>query len=190
MWFYTSLLTSAVMAVSVIFNKRLIRNVSALVLTWATLALSTPIILLFAIKSLFKNRASFLMMIAVLLNSIGIVFDKLAINNTIPKNTTFTLLLENLMVIFGLLPVLYLRNKHFPHQIFSNAKLFLLLGLLNAATTMLAFSSAGGGDIGLVATLFKTNILLVLLFSYLIFKDRPKREILIGSAIMIAGVVL
>ncbi len=286
MWFYTSILTSVLMAISVIVDKRLIKNVSALVLTWATLVLATPIILIFAvkegipqldnlffigiagsvvfytisqvagfkairiadlssiyplvalgpvftlfvamvppisekpstlailgvfitllgvyilntvsvkegilkqIKSLFKNKASFLMIASVLLNSIVIVFDKLAINSTIPRSTTFTLLVENIVVIFGLLPVLYLRSKHFSNQVFQNLKLFFLLGLLNAAATILAFLSAGHGDVGLVATLFKTNILLVLLFSYLVFKDRPRRRILIGSIIMIAGVIL
>lgn len=36
----------------------------------------------------------------------------------------------------------------------------------------------------------KTQVLFVLLFSYLTFKDKPRLETLIGSAIMIAGVVL
>lgn len=68
--------------------------------------------------------------------------------------------------------------------------MFLLLGLLNAISTILAFSAVGGGSVGLVATILKTQILLVLLFSYIAFKDKPKLETLIGSAIMIAGVVL
>ena len=286
MWFYISLLTSVITAISVIVSKRLIKGVSATVLTWATLALATPIIFIFAlkeglpqlnylfllgvigsvlfytvskvigfkalrmadlsaiyplvalgpiftvfvamapplsekpsllailgvfvtlfgayilnttsvkegilepIKSLFKNRASFLMIISVLIDSVVIIFDKLAINNTFPKNTTFTLLVENLMVIFGLLPFLYLKIKNFPQQIISNSKLFLFLGLLNAISTVLAFSAVGGGNVGLVATVLKTQILLVLLFSYLAFKDKPKFETLIGSAVMIFGVVL
>lgn len=274
------------MAVTVIVSKKLIKGVSASVLTWATLALATPIIFLFAhkegipqlnylffigvtgsvlfytasniigfkamrmadlsaiyplvslgpiftlfvallpplsekpsllatvgvfitlagayilnatkakegvlepIKSLLKNRASFLMIISVLIGSIVIVFDKLAINNTLPQNTTFTLLMENLMIIFGLLPLLYIRNKKFYRQITSNSKLFLLLGLLNAVSTILAFSAVGGGNVGLVATILKIQILFVLLFSYVAFKDRPKLETLIGSVIMIFGVVL
>jgi uncharacterized membrane protein len=57
-------------------------------------------------------------------------------------------------------------------------------------STILAFSAVGGGSVGLVATILKTQILLVLLFSYLAFKDKPKPETLIGSIIMILGVVL
>ena len=145
--------------------------------------------LLEPIKSLFRNRASFLMMVSVLTNSVVIVFDKLAINNTLPQNTTFTLFIENLMVIFGLLPLLYVRNKKFYRQITSNTKLFLLLGILNAFSTILAFWAVGGGNVGLVATVLKTQVLFVLLFSYITFKDKPKLETLIGSVVMIAGVI-
>ena len=286
MWFYAALLTSVITAVIAIFGKKLVQNVSATVLTWATLVLATPIIFIFVlkegvpqlnnlfllgvtgsvlfytasqitgfkamrmanlsaiwplislgpiftlliallpplserpsiiatsgvfltlvgvyllnatklkggvlepIKSLFNNKASLLMMFSVLTNSVVIVFDKLAINNTFPQNTTFTLLIENIMVIIGLLPILYFKNSNFIQQITSNSKLFLLLGLLNAVSTILAFSAVGGGNVGLVATILKAQILFVLLFSYIAFKDRPKLETLIGSAIMIIGVVL
>jgi drug/metabolite transporter (DMT)-like permease len=285
-WFYKALLTSVISAIAVIVSKKLIKGVSATVLTWAALVLSTPIILFFALKdglpelnhlffvgvigsvlfytvskvigfkairmadlstiyplvaigplftllvatlpplsekpdalsllgalitligvyilnvaslkegifkpisSLFKNKASLLMIISVLIDSVVIAFDKLAINNTFPKNTTFTLLIENLFIIFGLLPILFIRIRNFPKQIISNSKLFLFLGLLNATSTILAFSAVGGGNIGLVATILKTQILLVLFFSYIFFKDRPKVETLIGSAIVVLGVIL
>ncbi|OGG28751.1 hypothetical protein A2971_00300 [Candidatus Gottesmanbacteria bacterium RIFCSPLOWO2_01_FULL_46_21] len=286
MWFYTALITSVITAIIAIVGKKLVANVSASVLTWATLVLATPIIFIFVlkegvpqlnyvfllgvtgsvlfytasqitgframrisnlsaiwplislgpiftllialmpplserpsavatggvfvtlagvyvlnatkskegllepIKSLFKNKASLLMIVSVLTNGVVIVFDKLAINSTFPQNTTFTLFIENVMVIFGLLPVLYVRNKNFHQQITGNIKLFLLLGLINAVSTMLGFSAIGGGSIGLVATILKTQVLFVLLFSYIAFKDKPKFETLMGSVVMIAGVVL
>lgn len=146
--------------------------------------------LMMPMKLLLKDKASFLMIISVLLGSVVIVFDKFAINNTLPQNTTFTLLIENFMVILGMLPILYIRNKNFYHQITFNSRLFLFLGALNALATILAFSAVGDGNVGLVATILKTQILFVLLFSYLSFKDRPKLETLIGSIIMILGVIL
>lgn len=286
MWFYAALQTSVITAIIAIVSKKLINNVSASVLTWATLALATPIIFIFVlkegvpqlnflfligvtgsvlfytvsqiagfkamretdlsaiwplislgpiftlliallpplrekpsplatvgviitllgtyilnvtkskegllepIKSLCKSRASFLMMGSVLTNSVVVVFDKLAINNTFPQGTTFTLFIENMMVIFGLLPILYVRNSQFYVQITGNIKLFLLLGMLNAVSTILAFSAVGGGNIGLVAAILKTQVLFVLLFSFIVFGDKPKLETLIGTAVMIAGVIL
>lgn len=286
MWFYAAVLASVLTASIAIVSKKLVPNVNASVLTWATLVLATPIIFIFTvregipqlnylfllgvagsvlfyiasqitgfqamrmanlsaiwplislgpiftlviafmpplserpslvaivgifitlaggyilnatklkeglfepIKSLFRNRVSLLMMFSVLTNSVVVVFDKLAINNTLPKSTTFTLFIENLMVILGMLPLLYVRNKNFYRQIASNMKLFLLLGLLNAFSTILAFWAVGGGNIGVVAAILKVQILFVLLFSFIFFKDKPKFETIVGSVIMIFGVVL
>lgn len=146
--------------------------------------------LLKPIKMLFENKASVLMIFSVLVGSVVMVFDKLAINNTLPKNTTFALLIENILVIVGLLPILYLRNKNFAKEIFNNKKIFIILGVLNAFSTILAFSATGGGNVGIVSAIFKAQLLFVLLFSFLVFKDRPKLETIIGSIIMILGVVL
>ncbi len=286
MWFYIAIITAVIFAISVILNKRILKGVSPLVLTWCTLVLATPIIVVIAIKEgipslnllfitgivgsvlfytvsqivqfkamkiadlsaiyplislgsiftllvaflpplnekpgflaiigifitlfgvytlnvssakegllkpiklLFKNKASKLMILSVLAGSVVIAFDKLAINNTIPQNTTFVLLAENILIIIGLLPILYLRNENFTKQIFDNKKLFIILGVLNAISTILAFSATGGGSIGVVSTIFKTQILFVLLFSFIFFKDKPKTETIIGSVIMIVGVIL
>jgi len=146
--------------------------------------------LLKPIKLLFENKASALMIFSVLVGSVIIVFDKLAINNTFPKNTTFTLLIENILVIAGLLPILYLRNKNFGRQILDNKKLFIILGVLNAFSTILVFSAVGDGSVGVISTILKAQLLFVLLFSFIFFKDKPKFETIIGSVIMIAGVVL
>jgi drug/metabolite transporter (DMT)-like permease len=142
------------------------------------------------IKLLFENKASALMLLSVLIDSVVVVFDKLAINNTLPKNTTFVLLIENILVIIGLLPILFLRNRNFTREIFNNKKLFITLGILNAFSTTLAFSAVGGGSVGIVSTILKAQVLFVLLFSFLFFKDKPKFETIIGSIIMILGVVL
>ena len=125
--------------------------------------------LLKPIKLLFENKASALMIVSVVIDSVVIAFDKLAINNTIPQNTTFVLLVENILVIVGLLPILYLRNKNFTQQIFDNKKLFIILGLLNAVSTILAFTAVGDGSVGLVSTILKTQLLFVLLFSFIFF---------------------
>ena len=286
MWFYIALTTSLVSAVSVIFQKRILKDVSPSVLTWSTLVLATPVIAVVAViegipnlnnifaigvigsvlfytiativqframkiadlsaiyplvalgpiitliiayfpplnekpsliaifgalitligtyvlnvsnakegflkpfKLLFENKASILMISSVLLGSVVVVFDKLAINNTFPQKTTFVLLVENILLIIGLLPVLYLGNRKFTQQIFNNKKLFVTLGALNAISTTLGFSAVGGGNVGVVSTILKAQLLFVLLFSLIFFNDRPKLETILGSMIMILGVVL
>ena len=76
---------------------------------------------------------------------------------------------------------LNLKNKNFTRQIFDNKKLFIILGVLSAFSTILAFSALGGGSVGIVSTILKTQLLFVLLFSFIFFKDRPKLETIIGS---------
>lgn len=142
------------------------------------------------LSQLWHNKASLLMLLAILIDSVIIIFDKIAIKNTFPQNTTFTLLIENIVIIFGLLPFLYFRDRNFLDQMFNNTKLFILLGLLNAVATILAFSAVGEGNVSLVKTLMQTEILFVLLLSLFFFKDKPKRETVIGSIIMIVGVLL
>ena len=286
MWFYIAIITSIISAISVIFNKKILKGVSPSILTWCTLVLSTPFIAIFAIKEgipsfnllflvgivgsvlfytvskiiqframkiadlseiyplislgpiftliiallpplnerpsilavfgilitlfgvyflnirnakegilkpvkqLFSNKVSMLMILSIVIDSVVIIFDKFAINNTVPQNTTFVLLSENILVIIGLLPILYLNNRSFLKQIFNNKKLFIVLGILNAISTILAFSAVGGGDVGIISTILKVQLLFVLLFSYIFFKDKPKIETIIGSIVMIVGVVL
>jgi len=146
--------------------------------------------LLKPIKLLVESKASALMLFSVLGEGIVVIFDKLAINNTSPNNPTFVLLIENILVIISLLPILYFKNRNFARQIFNNKKLFIIIGALNACSTILAFSAIGGGNVGVVSAVFKLQMLFVLLFSFIFFKDKPRTETIIGSIIMILGVVL
>lgn len=141
-------------------------------------------------KILFETKASQLMMFSVIVGSAVIVFDKLAVKNTFPQNTSFTLLAENIIIIMGLLPFLYYREKHFLRKITSNLKLFIILGITNGIRNVLAFAAIGGGNVGLVSAIMKIEILFILLLSYIFHKDRPKLETIIGSIIMIIGVAL
>lgn len=141
-------------------------------------------------KLLFKNKISFWMLVSVALVGIVSVFDKLAINNTFPQNESFAILTENIIIIVCFLPWVIIKNKTVLPQIVSNIKIFVLIGFLMAASTLLAFLALGNGEAGLVTSVFRTQVFFVLLFSYIFFKDRPKTETIIGSIIMFAGLVL
>lgn len=141
-------------------------------------------------KLLFTHKASFLMIVYSLIISVVVVFDKLAINNTFPKSSSFALLSENMFIVIGLIPILYIRDKHFLKGIIFNKKLLILLGLLTAVKDILGFSAVGQGNIGLVTAVNQTETFWVLLLSYLFFLDKPKTGTIIASVIMILGVVL
>jgi bacterial/archaeal transporter family protein len=142
------------------------------------------------IKQLFVNKASLWMIVSIVIDSFVSVFDKFAINNTFPKNSSFVLMSENLIIIFGILPLLLWRNKSFKKQISTNFRNLFIQGLIVALSTIIGMKVIGNGNIGVVQTIFKSQILLVILFSYFFFKDKPKKETIIGSIIMIMGVVI
>lgn len=141
-------------------------------------------------KLLITNKASLLMIIYSLIISFVVISDKLAISNTFPKSSTFALFAENIVIMLGLLPFLYVKDRYFLKSIFKNKNLIIFLGLITAIKDIIGFTAIGEGNVGLVTTIYRTQMLWVLLFSYIIFQDKPKKETIIGSIIMLIGVVL
>ena len=140
-------------------------------------------------KVLFYNKASLLMIISVLLDSFIMIFDKIAINDTFPQNSNYVLLVENIIVILIMMPTICIKEKSFIHTINLNLFSLLLIGILNATTTILAFYTIGSGNVGIFAVILRSQLLFVLLFSYLFFKDKPRPTTIIGSIIIITGVI-
>jgi len=286
MWFYLAIANSFFSAISVVLTKKLLRHVSATLLTWTVLVLATPIVFLYVLKEgfpavnglfyasiigsvlfytsgkliqyrairqaslsevyplvalgpivtlviaalpplkeqpqilavagvlitlsgcyllnfqswrqgllepfrqLIVNTSARLMLVAILLDSVVTVFDKIAITHTLPVNAVFVLMVENLLTIVLLIPVLQIRESAIMRTLRINWKPLLILGFLEAVTAILGFSAIGGGDVALVLTLFRMKILFVLLFSYLFLGDKPKKQTVVGSLIMAVGVVV
>ena len=141
-------------------------------------------------KILFRNKFAFLMLISVVTLGFVNAFDKIAIKGTDPQNTIFALFFENIVIVFGMLPYFIPKLKDVFSQISMNKWPLLSLGVLAAISNSLGFISIGNGNVGIVSALFRTQIFFALLFSFLLFKDKPKFETIIGSIIMISGVVL
>lgn len=146
--------------------------------------------LLMPIKTIFRNRASTIMFWATLIGSMVAIFDKLAINNTQPINSAFTLFAEDILISLSMLPILLWQDRNFLKPIIKNAKMLSLVVILTGISNLLVMNAMGTTNIAYVATILRTQLLFVLLFSYLMFKDKPKKEIILGSLIMIFGVIL
>lgn len=141
-------------------------------------------------KILFRNKMAFLMLASVAVGGVVPVFDKLAINNTTPNNSMFALLIENIVIISGLLPYIITKRETTFQEITANKKFIILLGIIGAASNMFAFVALNSGNVGIVTAIFRTQVFFVLFFSFLFFKDRPKLETIIGTIIMIIGLVI
>jgi uncharacterized membrane protein len=141
-------------------------------------------------RVLVKNPLSIWMIASVLIGSIVPIFDKVAINNTLPINSTFTLLIENLFIIVILFPWVFSRRKTAFAEITFNVKPLFALGFLIALNNIVAMMSLSDGNPGMVTSIMRIQIFFVLLFSYIIYKDKPRSETILGSIVMILGLVL
>lgn len=141
-------------------------------------------------KLLFQNRLAFLMMLAVLIGSIVAIFDKTAINHTFPQAFLFVVLIENLIIIFGLLPWIIKKRRIAIPEIRNNAKLITILGVIFFLSNVMGFYALANSNPGIASSIFRTQIFFVFLFSFIFFKDRPKLETIIGTIIMIFGLVI
>jgi len=141
-------------------------------------------------KILIRNKFALMMLVSVLIGSVVMIFDKVAVNNMSPQNTSFALLAENLLIAFGLLPYILIKKKSELREIFAHKGNVLALAALNAASNLLAFLALGSGNPGIISSILRTQVFFVLLFSFIFFKDRPKRDTLLASIVMILGLVV
>jgi len=141
-------------------------------------------------KILAKSRMAMLMLLSVALIGAPPVFDKFAISSTFPQNTSFVLVVEDLMVVLLMFPWVWKhRTVAFP-QIKENKKYLLWLGILGAFSNIAGFWALGHGEASLVTSVFRTQVFFVFLFSFLFFKDRPRAETIVGTTIMIIGLIV
>ncbi|KKP68918.1 hypothetical protein A2X44_05485 [candidate division CPR3 bacterium GWF2_35_18] len=139
---------------------------------------------------LYKNRYARIFLIAMFLTSLSTLFDKIAITNMNPTNPYLPYLIED--IIMGGVMTIYLsiRNKDWTKQVKMNLPLLLLAGIVYMGVGITVFLGFANGPLVLITGVKKLEIVIVLLLSYLLFKDKPNFNSLLGTFIMILGVVL
>ena len=141
-------------------------------------------------KQLVTQKGSSLMLLSIIIGATVIIFDKIAIKNTIPENPSFALLVENLLVIGLLFPFLSLKRRAFIFQIKSHLKYFLVLGILNAFSTIIYFSSISKGSVALISTIVNSKILFVVILSALLFREKITKVKAFGVLTITLGIIL
>jgi len=141
-------------------------------------------------KILLKNKLALLMMLSVLAGAFVTIFDKTALLHTYPQDLFFPIVAENILIFIGLLPWIIYKRKNAILEILENKKIILLFGAILSISTALSFFSLSLANPGLVSSVFRTQVFFVFLLSFIFFKDKPKLETIVGSVIMILGLVL
>lgn len=142
-------------------------------------------------KLLFTNRNSFMYLLAMIMFTVSSVFDKIAMLNMQPLNQSFYLFLGNIMSTIIITFYLFKNDSKWVYGIktnfwvlFASAVAYIIVSL----TYLIGITT--GGALALVSGVKKLEVFFVLIFGMLLFGDRPKKGVWLGSLIMLIGVIL
>ena len=139
------------------------------------------------IKSIFKNKGVFYMLVVAFLFSISANLGKMGIRLSNPAFYMFMFYL-----IYSLLLIIAFFNKikHNLNALRKNFKYFALSGFSTAASEILAGVALTSSIVPYIISLKRTSILFSVLIGIFIFKEKHFKEAIIGSAIMFIGVLM
>lgn len=138
----------------------------------------------------FQNKFSMLYIGAILLSNMSAVSEKIAINHTFPKNVFFLAFWENLFLSIIIGAYVKKTNKTWLREIKKHWVNLLIAGLIFSLLYFLVVFGFKEGPISLVSAIKKLEVLVVLIISFLFFKERPTKRVYIASIIMLFAVLL
>jgi len=141
-------------------------------------------------KILITNKNAFLYLLAMIFMVVSSVFDKFSLLNMKPANQSFYLLLGNIMLTVLIGFYLARKNKNLGAELKSNFWILLIGGIAYTIVSLSYLYGITTGALVLVSGVKKLEVFFVLLLGWILFGDKPKRDVWIGSLIMLLGVVL
>ena len=139
------------------------------------------------LRAIWREKGSILMIIVAFIYSITSNLGKLAVLNSAP---VFFGVIYFFILTGALLPVVLIRSRGDIVQVFSRPGSFLLIGLFSAMMIIFHFLSIELIEVAYMISVKRSSMLFSIIYGGLIFKEFNIRERLIGSSVMIAGVVL
>lgn len=140
--------------------------------------------LLGPIKAIAKERGSVLMIIVAIIYSITSTIGKIAVQHSSPIFFGFfypLLLTIALSMVVGVKGTL--------RQVVSRPVTFLTIGLFTAIMILSHFMAISMADVAYVISVKRTSLIFSVFYGWIIFKEVDIGERLIGSGLMLAGVV-
>jgi len=141
-------------------------------------------------RSLAFKPAMGLVLLAGFLWAITPLFEKTAILHTVPASPRFTAFIANVLLFLSLTPTVITRGRSSIERLFRHRREFLLAGLISGMAPLLGYTAFSLGYVGYVTTLFKMSMLLTMIWSFLILKERGWKLRLSSSIVMIIGAIL
>ena len=141
-------------------------------------------------KLLATNKNSLMYLVAMIIMPLTTIFDKIGLRNIQPVNQSFLLLMENIMTTILIGFYMTKKDKQWMTDLKNNFWTLSLNGIAYMALSLLFMYGITTGAVALVSGVKKLEVFFVLIFGWLLFGDKPKRGVWIGSLIMLVGVTL
>ena len=142
------------------------------------------------IKALAKHRGVQLSLLAYLLWAISPTFEKTAIFHTVPQVPPFAPLVGMIGAIVIYTPLVAKLSKKPVVILKRYLKLFVLSGFIGGIGMAAAFIAFSLANLGFVTAVFKLSMIFTVILGWLFFKEKDIKDRLLGSAVMLAGVIL
>jgi drug/metabolite transporter (DMT)-like permease len=136
-------------------------------------------------RALLRERGPRLMLGVALLWSIAATVDKVGVQNSSP---TFWVAAVNLCIALGLTPLM-LRTPGGVRAVGANWRMLILIGLFAALAVSLQMIAISMTLVAYVISIKRVSILLSVLWGALLFGETGLRERLVGTLLMLLGVV-
>jgi drug/metabolite transporter (DMT)-like permease len=141
-------------------------------------------------KALVNHKGVQMSFVAYFLWSVTPILQKTAIFHTTPRVPVFVSFIGLVGSLIVYTPLVARFSKH-PIKIAKKYLwLFLISGFISGIGQAVAFTAFSLGSLGLVTAIFKLSMLFTVIFGWLFFKERNIRDRLVGSLVMLVGVVL
>lgn len=138
-------------------------------------------------KAIRRERGSLYMILVAFIYSITSNLGKMAILHSSPLFFSATYLP---MLAIASFPVLMWTNQGRPKIVFSHVGLFSMIGLAVALSTIAHFLAVNLIEVSYVISVKRTSLLFGIMYGALWFKEKNITERLVGSVVMIVGVII
>ncbi len=138
-------------------------------------------------KALFHEKGSKMMLCVAFLWSISSNFDKIGVKNSSPLFWSF---MVNLFIVLVLFPLVLIKARTDFSQFNIHWKKLVPFGFLNASAVFFQMTAVSLTLVTYVISVKRLSVVFSVLFGYLIFKEQGIKERLLGSLLMVAGVVI
>jgi uncharacterized membrane protein len=139
------------------------------------------------IRALFRQPGPRFMLMVAFIWSFTSAFDKIGVKNSSPIIWAFSLFT---FLALGMLPIAIYKSRRYFHQVFDNLSILTLIGLCSAISVAFQMMAVNITLLTNVIAIKRTSALMSVYLGHLIFHESGLRERLLGSAIMVAGVIV